>query len=85
MSPLLANIALDGMIRDTQEIFPNQKNYIQGYKPKIISVSDDFVVIHRELEVILQCKKAIQEWLKPVGLELQEDKDENLSYPPGRG
>ncbi len=73
------------MIRDTQEIFPNQKNYIQGYKPKIIRYADDFVVIHRELEVILQCKKAIQEWLKPVGLELQEDKDENLSYPPGRG
>ncbi|NES68123.1 MAG: group II intron reverse transcriptase/maturase [Okeania sp. SIO2D1] len=74
ISPLLANIALDGMIRDIQEIFPNQKNYIQGYKPKIIRYADDFVVIHRELEVILQCKKAIQEWLKPVGLKLKEEK-----------
>jgi RNA-directed DNA polymerase len=32
------------------------------------------VVLHPKLEVILECKKTIEEWLKPVGLELKPEK-----------
>ncbi len=68
ISPLLANIALDGMIREITGNYPKTK------APKIIRYADDFVVIHKDLEVIQQCKIAISDWLKPVGLELKPEK-----------
>ncbi len=78
ISPLLANIALDGMIRNIREQFPKQITIkgkkIRNYQPKIIRYADDFVVIHKDLEVVLQCQTAIQEWLKPIGLKLKEEK-----------
>lgn len=78
ISPLLANIALDGMIRDIKDIFPGSITRngirIRNYKPQIIRYADDFVVIHRDLEVIQQCKIAISEWLVNIGLELKPEK-----------
>jgi RNA-directed DNA polymerase len=74
LSPLLANIALDGMIRDLEKQFPK----IQGKKTqnpvRIIRYADDFVVLHPELKVIYKAKEAIEAWLKPVGLELKPEK-----------
>jgi RNA-directed DNA polymerase len=84
ISPLLANIALDGMIRDVENLFPkrdkplgkiNGKNsYKQLPAVKIIRYADDFVVLHPDLEVIHKAKEAIETWLKPVGLELKPEK-----------
>lgn len=71
ISPLLANIALDGMIREITAIYPRKLGFAP---PVIIRYADDFVVIHKDLEIIQQCKIAIQEWLKPVGLELKPEK-----------
>ena len=70
ISPLLANIALDGMIRFVEQKFPKKKN-IQA---KVIRYADDFVVISPQLEIIQQCQIAIEEWLKPIGLELKSAK-----------
>ncbi len=59
-------------------MFPNSitrnGKRIKNYKPQLIRSADDFVVIHKELEIIWQYKAAIQEWLKPIGLELKEEK-----------
>nr|WP_283755230.1 group II intron reverse transcriptase/maturase [Roseofilum acuticapitatum] len=78
ISPLLANIALDGMIEDIRDLFPNfmVKNGKgnQKYKPKIIRYADDFVILHKDIEVIQQCKVAISNWLSQVGLELKPEK-----------
>ncbi len=78
ISPLLANIALDGMIRDVSNSFPESyyKNgrQISNNKPKIIRYADDFVVLHNELQVIQQCKELISQWLSKVGLELKPEK-----------
>lgn len=78
ISPLLANIALDGMIREVTESFPNSYyengKQVQDYRPRIIRYADDFVVLHKELEVILQCKELISQWLSKVGLKLQPQK-----------
>ena len=79
ISPLLANIALDGMIRDIENHFPRSKRredgtIKQGYKPKIIRYADDFVVLHEDYDVILQCKNLIAQWLERVGLELKPEK-----------
>lgn len=72
ISPLLANIALDGMARLIHDRFPINKNG----KPfaTVIRYADDFVVISKSLEIIEQCQIAITEWLKPVGLELKPEK-----------
>ena len=72
ISPLLANIALDGMARLIEELYPRRKG--QNVKATLIRYADDFVVISPEIEIINQCKIALENWLKPVGLELKPEK-----------
>ncbi|MDT9232933.1 MULTISPECIES: group II intron reverse transcriptase/maturase [Limnospira] len=71
ISPLLANIALDGMVRFIETMYPKKANRAQA---TVIRYADDFVVISKDLEIIEQCKTAISEWLKPVGLEIKPQK-----------
>ena len=70
ISPLLANIALDGMIRDICGSFKKNKKDA----PTIIRYADDFVVLHENIEIIHRSKKLITEWLAGIGLELSEAK-----------
>jgi RNA-directed DNA polymerase len=84
ISPLLANIALDGMIRDIEEQFPKICAYggkvngkqvnIQEPPIRIIRYADDFVVLHPKLEVLYKAKKAIETWLEQAGMELKPEK-----------
>jgi RNA-directed DNA polymerase len=74
ISPLLANIALDGMIRELEKQFPRKQGKNAQTPIRIIRYADDFVVLHPELEVIYKAKEAIETWLKPVGLELKPEK-----------
>jgi RNA-directed DNA polymerase len=77
ISPLLANIALDGM-----EVYLYNKLKEKGYKVSelrrgaisIIKYADDFVVMHENKKVIEDSKIIIAEWLKKRGLELSEEK-----------
>ncbi|AKV68992.1 reverse transcriptase domain-containing protein [Microcystis panniformis] len=71
ISPLLANIALDGMARLIEILFPKKRDRNQAF---LIRYADDFVVISPSLEIIEQCQTAISEWLKPIGLELKPEK-----------
>jgi RNA-directed DNA polymerase len=71
ISPLLANIALDGMARHIEKMFPKKGN---NPSPRLIRYADKFVILHPELAQVLKAKEAIQEWLKPVGLELKPEK-----------
>ncbi|WPF88566.1 group II intron reverse transcriptase/maturase [Cyanobacterium aponinum AL20118] len=76
ISPLLANIALHGMELELKKIARTWK----GYRGKgeqslsIIRYADDFVVLHKDIERIIQCKEVIEEWLKDIGLELKPSK-----------
>ena len=79
ISPLLANIALHGMIEYIINHFPRTKRKEDGsrnfdYRPKIIRYADDFVVLHEDYDVILQCKNLSAQWLRKVGLELKPEK-----------
>lgn len=84
ISPLLANIALHGMetmlkdlMKDVPLRSPNGKSMPTRDKQRSLSViryADDFVVMHYDKKVVLQCKNAIQNWLKDIGLELSEEK-----------
>ena len=40
----------------------------------LIRYADDFVIIHKNIEVILACQKIIAEWLSDLGLELKPSK-----------
>ncbi|MGK7938917.1 MAG: group II intron reverse transcriptase/maturase [Crocosphaera sp.] len=78
ISPLLANIALHGMIDEVKEKFPKSfyinGKQIQKFQPTIIRYADDFVILHDNYEIILQCKELTTQWLKQVGLELKPEK-----------
>jgi len=71
ISPILANIALLGMERLVKGMYPNKGTTTQV---NLIRYADDFVVISKDLRIIEQCKTAISEWLKPVGLEIKPEK-----------
>jgi len=84
ISPLLANIALHGMENMLKELMNNIKlrtpsGTSMGNRDKqrslsVIRYADDFVVMHYDKQVILECKKALGTWLSDIGLELSEDK-----------
>ncbi|UUO16666.1 group II intron reverse transcriptase/maturase [Dolichospermum heterosporum] len=80
ISPLLANIALHGLETRIRENYPeftkvNGIRYTNGsWKPEIIRYADDFVILHRDLSVIQECKRITEEWLKDMGLELKPSK-----------
>lgn len=71
ISPLLANIALDGMERLVKRMFPNKRG---TNRVNLIRYADDFVVISKDLEIIEQCKSAIPKWLETIGLEIKPEK-----------
>jgi len=76
ISPLLANIALHGM----EERVKQYAETLKGGKTmnrdalSLIRYADDFVIIHKDINVILTCQKIIAEWLGDIGLELKPSK-----------
>jgi RNA-directed DNA polymerase len=86
ISPLLANIALHGMEYETKEALYKdvRRLHRQEYKKtsikllmrtiSIVRYADDFVVIHRDLEIVEKAKEFIKEWLKKAGLLFNESK-----------
>jgi len=67
LSPLLMNIALHGMERHVMKEFGRNKI-------KVVRYADDFVVFGKTLEDVQKAKRLIVKFLKPVGLELSEEK-----------
>ena len=84
ISPLLANIALHGLemvIKDwitTKKIRGhNGKLLCKEHKKKSISViryADDFLIIHKDLEIIREATEITKTWLAHLGLELKPSK-----------
>ena len=77
ISPLLANIALHGLEESIRSAFPRHRT-VRGqnttWQPHVIRYADDFVVLHQDQEVIQECRRLAQEWLKGLGLELKPSK-----------
>jgi RNA-directed DNA polymerase len=67
ISPLLANIALDGMERFLRDRFPRST-------PVLIRYADDFVVLHQDLSVVHEARAALSTWLADIGLRLSPGK-----------
>ena len=68
ISPLLANIALDGMEREVRAA------YAAHQKPGVVRYADDFVILHPTLEGVEKARKLVEEWLAPIGLKLNPKK-----------
>jgi RNA-directed DNA polymerase len=81
LSPLLANIALHGREEYLRSRFParTRRNPAQPgrqlhWQPQVIRYADDLIVLHRDRTAIEHCQPLVQEWLKGIGLELNERK-----------
>ena len=74
ISPLLANIALHGLEKAIRTAFhPNLSSQKQG-NLGVIRYADDFVVLHKDYEVLMRCKQAAEAFLSDIGLELRPKK-----------
>ncbi len=77
LSPLLANIALCGLETDLTEYF--QQGTTRNAKkpdrpPVLVMYADDFVVLHKDREIVTECREFISAWLVKMGLSLHPDK-----------
>jgi RNA-directed DNA polymerase len=76
ISPLLANIALHGMeerINEFADTWKGQKTH-NRCSISLIRYADDFVIMHEDLEKVLEAKKIIEEWLAEMELKIKPSK-----------
>ncbi len=73
LSPLLMNVALHGLETAITTAFPPFKGSLR-WQPKVVRAADDFVVLHRDPEVIRQAKALAATWLHGMGLALKPSK-----------
>jgi RNA-directed DNA polymerase len=86
ISPLLANVALHGMEQRIKDAFPPRTSaHKEGARlsPHLIRYADDLVVLHEDLNVILQCQQMLSDWLAAMGLKLHPNKTQisHTFYP----
>ena len=84
ISPLLANVALHGLENHLKNWITSKKLYYTSGNPikkglkaptmGIIRYADDFVIIHKDLEIIKEAKEETENWLKRAGLEIKPEK-----------
>jgi len=89
ISPLLANIALNGMEELVEDFWKKNlrgkpKSRYYQIAPKLVRYADDFVIIHPQKEVIEALKTAIETWaINEVGLQLKESKTRIVTTTEG--
>lgn len=77
LSPLLANIALCGLETDLNEYFQHgaTRNARRPERlPVLVMYADDFVVLHKDREIVTECRDFISAWLVKMRLNLHPDK-----------
>jgi RNA-directed DNA polymerase len=73
ISPLVANIALHGLETILGKQFPRSGS--RGFQaPKIVVYADDFVILHEDRQIVMQCQAVAAEWLQEMGLRLKPSK-----------
>ena len=71
-SPLLCNVALNGVEKIIRELHPPRRGISAGVH--LIRYADDIVVTGKNQDVLLDCKEAISKFLVERGLELSDRK-----------
>ena len=70
VSPLLANIALQGM--EDAILSPRNRKHVE--QPILVRYADDFVVLHSDLEKLKQAEQKLVDWLAGMGLFMNPKK-----------
>jgi len=75
ISPMLCNIALNGLESEIRKIFPVNKSMKEG-RPKVYlsRYADDMIATGKDKETLLKVKQIIENFLKLRGLELKTAK-----------
>ena len=74
IGPMLANMTLDGLQTKLYGYFRRTKRLANKNKVNFIRYADDFIVTAANRQVAEEAKTLIEEFLKPRGLELSEQK-----------
>ena len=88
ISPLLANVALHGLEDAIKQAFPVRRITLkpgkrwkdkdgplkERWRPMVVRYADDFVILHHDLDTLLETKKIAETWLRGSGLELSPTK-----------
>ena len=80
ISPILANMALDGMQKVLSDRFHTNRlgkidlRYKNAHKVNLVRYADDFIVTAATRELAEDAKEAIRDFLQTRGLELSEEK-----------
>jgi RNA-directed DNA polymerase len=80
ISPILANMTLDGMQKLLSDRFHTNRlgkvdsRFKNAHKVNLVRYADDFIVTAATKEIAEEAKSLIREFLKPRGLELSEEK-----------
>ena len=80
ISPILANMALDGMQKVLSDRFHTNRlgnvdiRFKNAHKVNLVRYADDFIVTAATKEIAEEAKKIIRDFLQTRGLELSEEK-----------
>jgi RNA-directed DNA polymerase len=80
ISPILANITLDGIEKLLADKYRNNKNgrrynyHASKHKINFVRFADDFIVTAKTEEIAKEVKELIKDFLKDRGLELSDEK-----------
>lgn len=72
ISPVLCNIALNGIEKAIHRAFPLKKGISAGIH--VIRYADDMITTGKSVEILKEAKNIIKEFLADRGLELNENK-----------
>jgi RNA-directed DNA polymerase len=74
LSPLLMNVALNGLEQTLVNAIPKFTKDRKSNVPGIIRYADDLVILHHDLETLNKLKQIAEEWLADMGLRLKPSK-----------
>jgi RNA-directed DNA polymerase len=88
ISPLLLNVAMHGMeeaagVRRYPQHWGHQGDHVAKGSPVLVRYADDFVALCHSQDDALAVKDRLTEWLRPRGLEFNEDKTRIVSLFDG--
>jgi RNA-directed DNA polymerase len=75
ISPVLANIALDGLEREIRKQFPQRAGAVQKQKVYFVRYADDFIITGESKELLeTRLKPLVEAFMQKRGLELSQEK-----------
>jgi RNA-directed DNA polymerase len=74
-SPVIANLALDGLEAKLREKYPKASNASRKAKANLVRFADDFIITGSSKEILeKEIKPLVEQYMKERGLELSQEK-----------